>query len=190
MRYEFLARHSHLMLVMAIALGGASTPVLATHSAERTSESYIDVWVTTALRFVTWPSERAAPMASIVLCHPAGEMSRLHLQNKSVRGLNIVMTAVATPAETGPCHAFISESTNREANGLWLRAFHNRPVLLLGVSPEFCLDGGMVCPSSGTVGTARYAVNYGTTARTGLVVSSHLPAYELGGLVPLKTSVN
>jgi hypothetical protein len=156
------------------------TASLPSTTAEARTAITVDQWIETAVRFVQWPTTSDTSIGgSFVLCHPVGELTSTKLAEREVRGLRFRLMPIANPRETGPCHIFFTESKDRVAIGGWLSMLQHRPVLLLGLSREFCDTGGTICMALASYASARYAVNYAAASAVGLKVSSHLPAHDV-----------
>ncbi len=133
-------------------------------------------WLLSALRFIEWPD--AARQQAINVCYPANPAITTALQGQSVRNVRLVVMPLTSAQQTGPCDAFIVVDSNAIRDGNWMSTIAGRPVLSIGLTPDFCALGGMVCRASNLHTSHLYAVNRTPLNRSGFRVSSHLPFYE------------
>jgi hypothetical protein len=131
-------------------------------------------------RYVEWPASAFdTPEAPLVLCtlgaNPFGDELERTVAGRTSQGRSMVVRQVDGATTARGCHVvFLTYEEWRRRRDV-LPALSGRSALIVGETPEFATDGGMI--SFVTVGqTIRFAVNLSATEAGGLRVSSRMLA--------------
>jgi hypothetical protein len=122
-------------------------------------------------KFVDWPA--ALSSGPLVICvavpNPFGMVLEETVHGETISGRPIVQKTIAAP-EPG-CHVvFVPRGASASA---YIGASRGIPVLIVGETPHFIADGGMInFVIDG--GTVRFEINQDAASRAGLQISSRL----------------
>ncbi|MBO9687531.1 MAG: YfiR family protein [Mitsuaria chitosanitabida] len=174
MRGVFLLRFLSLVLTCLASLTLAVRPALAQESPSR-PRSIADSALGTAavvaniLQYTRWPTEHQPLQAC--LSRGSAEAASLRGQLAGTHGQRQIVVQDIEVDEPPPAHCdlIFFDGWSMNAQRQTLRALNQRPVLSLGLGPEFCTDGGMFCLQPQASGT-RFEVNLDAVARSGLRV--------------------
>lgn len=125
--------------------------------------------VASILQYTRWPTEPQPLQAC--LSRGSAEAASLRAQLAGTHGQRQIVVQDIEVDDPPPAHCdlIFFDGWTFTAQRQTLRALSQRPVLSLGLGPEFCSDGGMFCLQPQASGT-RFEVNLDAVARSGLRV--------------------
>jgi YfiR/HmsC-like len=120
--------------------------------------------------YTQWPGERRPTLLCVTRGGAVGMALVLAVTSATPAPALAVMTIEPDRAPAANCDVVVIEGWRAAPMRDVLRALATRPVLTVGLGPEFCSDGGMAC-LSGVVGGVSFEVNTDAVARAGLRVN-------------------
>ncbi len=128
-------------------------------------------------KFVSWPGSLTEELTSLRVCVDGSPEARnalmLSLEGKSAVGLPIEVHGLEARASATTCQVvFATRDAGSQAPEL-SRSLSGHPVLLVGESPGFAREGGMI-GSIAENARLRFDANLAAVEKAGLKVSSHL----------------
>lgn len=142
------------------------------------------------LGYVEWPNASALPadapfIIGILGQDPAGKAQSVLtaiLSNKTVKGRNVAVRPLASPAEIAGCQIVFVTAAERDRLPEILDAARGKPVLTVGEMPGFAEHGGHInLPVAGN--TVGLEINAGTAVSSGLTISAQLLKLKLVKMV-------
>ena len=157
--------------------------LLPANATERPSRLGVPALALGIVEFTRWPEAQRPVLLCLTLGGPQGKELAAALPAHPL-GQRLSLRELPANGELPlACDAMLFEAWNDEAQAATLRRQANRPLLTLGLGPQFCSQGGAVCFGV-EAQQAPFEVNTDALARSGLRVSPRVLLLTRGRKAP------